>query len=297
VENNPKWNGRTQGGALGQKGLFFLFRFINITLGYAILSFVVLFFMIINRSGYKAIWCYYREIHGFGLTKSFIKSYLTHFLFGQTLLDKFALFAGQKNIFKISISGKELFDEVVSSPKGAIIASSHIGNFEISGYLLHQTKKRINGIIYGGENHVIQEYRERILTKNNVYQIPVLDDMSHIFAINAALSRGEILAVQCDRVYTGNKTVTLDFLGQRASFPTGVYHIAAQFEVPVITLFVIKESNKHYHIFINRIDDHTSSNLTAKEKVDILVRNYVNQLEAIVIKYPTQWFNFYKFWD
>jgi predicted LPLAT superfamily acyltransferase len=301
VNKRPQWEGRTHGGSFGQKGLLFLFRNMNLSVInfflFPILGVVVIFYMIFSRTGFNSNWFYFRKIHNYGVLKSLIKSYKCHILFGQALFDKFALFAGSKKKFKITITGQELFDEIVSSPGGAIIASSHVGNFEISGYLLHQTKKRINGIVYGEENPVIQKYRRKILEENNVFQIPVLADMSHIFTINSVLTNGEILTMPCDRMFTGNKTITLNFLGREAGFPTGAYHLAAKFAVPVLTLFVMKMSNSHYHISISRIDDYTSDNLTEIEKVGILARNYVSELEKILKEYPEQWYNFYKFWN
>jgi predicted LPLAT superfamily acyltransferase len=301
VKKNLQWKGRTHGGALGQKGLLFFFRYMNLSWGYfisyIILSVVVVFYMIFRPAGFKPIWFYFRKIHRYGVFKSMIKTYRNHFLFGQTLFDKFALFSGKKNIFKISIDGQELFDEIVNSPKAAIIASSHVGNFEISGYLLHQTKKRINGIVYNEENPVIQQYRQRILAENNVFQVPVLADMSHIFTINNLLSRGEILTMPCDRIFTGNKSIELDFMGRTAIFPTGAYHLAVKFDIPVLTLFVLKKSPKHYHVSLSRIDRFSSPAITSKEKVETLAKNYVSELEKVVYDYPEQWFNFYKFWN
>ena len=300
MNNRPQWEGRTHGGSLGQKGLFFFFRYMNYSLGkiflYPVVSIIVLFYMIFSFTGFQSIWFYFRKIHKYGFLKSLYKTYINHFLFGQNLLDKFALFAGKKNRFKISITGQELFDEIINSPKGAIIASSHVGNFEISGYLLRQTQKRINGIIYGEENPVIQQFRNKILEENNVFQIPILEDMSHIFTINNVLSRGEILTMPCDRIYTGNKAVELDFMGQKADFPTGAYHLASKFDLHVLTLFVMKESANHYHIFLNRIDDYSNANIPSKEKVVLLAKNYVSELQKILKIYPEQWFNFYKFW-
>lgn len=297
MKNNPQWKGRTQGGALGQRGLVVFFSFLNLSLGYAFLSVIVVFYMIFSRAGFKSIWYYFRQIHGYSVLKSFRKSYLNHFLFGQMLLDKFALFAGKKNKFKLTITGQEIFDEIINSSKGAIIASSHVGNFEISGYMLHQEKKRINGIVYGGENPVMQQYRDEILNKNNIFQIPVTDDFSHIFTINKVLSQGEIVSMPCDRIFTGHKTITLDFMGKPANFPTGAYHLAVKFGIPVITIFVIKKSAKHYHLLISRIDRFATGEPAAKEKIEALARNYVAEMEKVLKVYPEQWFNFYKFWN
>jgi predicted LPLAT superfamily acyltransferase len=301
VNNRPQWEGRTHGGSLGQKGLLFFFRYIRISLVYIflypILSIVVVFYMIFSHTGFKSIWFYFRKIHGYGVIKSIMKTYINHFLFGQMLFDKFALFAGRKSAFKTFITGQELFDEVVNSPKGAIIASSHVGNFEVSGYLLRQTRKRINGIVYADENPVIQQYRKKILEENNVFQIPILADMSHIFTINNVLTRGEILTMPCDRVFTGNKSVTIEFMGQMANFPTGAYYLAAKFDVPVLTLFVMKESARQYHLFIARIDRYANDHFSTNEKVNMLARNYVSELERILKVFPEQWYNFYKFWN
>lgn len=301
MDIRPQWEGRTHGGSLGQRGLLFIFRHLSYPLAllllYPILGIVVFFYMLFSRTGFKSVLYYFRKIHKYGILKALYKTYINHYYFGQNLFDKFALFAGKKNAFKVSIKGQELFDEIINSPKGAIIASSHVGNFEISGYLLHQTRKRINGIIYSEENPVIQHYRNQILRENNVQQIPVLEDMSHIFLINNVLSNGEILTMPCDRLYTGNKFVKVDFMGQKADFPTGAYHLAVKFDVPVLTLFVMKESVNRYQIYLSRIDRYPGNYLSADEKIKMLAGNYVEELEKILRKYPEQWYNFYKFWN
>jgi predicted LPLAT superfamily acyltransferase len=73
--------------------------------------------------------------------------------------------------------------------------------------------------------------------------------------------------------------------------------LAAKFDIPVLTLFVMKESAKHYHVFLSRIDRFSDKRLTVNEKIDDLARNYVSELERILEKYPEQWYNFYKFWN
>jgi predicted LPLAT superfamily acyltransferase len=300
VNNRPKWEGRTHGGSLGHKGLLFYFKYLNSPpinfITYPVRALVVVFYMIFSRTGFNAIWFYFRKIHGYSFSKSLLKTYKNHYLFGQALLDRFTLFAGKGNKFRVTISGQEIFTDIINSDKAAIIASSHIGNFEIAGYLLHQTDKKINSIVYQNENPVFQEYRKRALAENNAFQIPIGDDLGHIITINNILSKGEILTIPCDRLYTGNKFKTLNFMGKEARFPVGSYYLAAHFDIPVVTFFVIKEKD-HYKIFLNRIDRYPANNLTRNEKVDILVTNYVADLENILRKYPEQWYNYYKFWD
>jgi predicted LPLAT superfamily acyltransferase len=301
VKIRPQWEGRTHGGSLGQKGLFFLFSrfrlsFLNIFL-YPILGIVVLFYLLFSHTSFKSIWFYFRKIHNYGVMKSFRKTYMNHFHFGQELFVKFALFGGKKNKFKVQISGEEAFGQLVESPRGAIIVSSHVGNIEILGYLLGHTKKRINVIVFNEESIEIRKYRRKVLEENNIYQIPVLDDMSHIFLINNALQNGEMIIIPSDRIFTGNKSAKVNFMGLPADFPTGTYHIALKFDVPVITIFVMRESSGNYHLYFNRIDNFPDNNLSKKEKVELFTKNYVSDLEKIINRYPEQWYNFYKFWD
>jgi predicted LPLAT superfamily acyltransferase len=60
--------------------------------------------------------------------------------------------------------------------------------------------------------------------------------------------------------------------------------------VPVIFVYVMKETNKHYHLYAR----------TAQVKhrdPEGLLQSYAKSLEWILEKYPLQWFNFFDFWN
>ncbi|MDR0795054.1 MAG: lysophospholipid acyltransferase family protein, partial [Tannerella sp.] len=183
----------------------------------------------------------------------------------------------------------------VDDPRGCIIAGSHIGNPELCGYLLSQQKKRINGLIFGGEAKEVQKNRSRVLEDNNVRLIPVSDDMSHIFYINEALSNGEFVSMPCDRNFGCGKCVECDFLNGKADFPIGAFVLAVQYQAPVIALFVLKKSASLYRIHVTSIP-FPPDNLTKREQINEMTKTFVRELERITQLYPEQWFNFYKFW-
>jgi len=291
------WKGDTGGGTLGQRGLIFFFRWCDLRLGYAILAMVVPFYMLFALKGYLAIYHYFRQHFCYSVWKSFLKTYQNHFLFGQVILDRFAVFAGRKNAFEVEIIGAEHYERLVNGEKGFIIAGSHVGNFEIGGYLLHSEKKCINALIYAGETAEVQKNRSKILNNNNINLVPVLNDMSHFFAVSAALQNGEIVSMPCDRNHGSTKSVECDFLRGKADFPIGAFALAASFDVEVLAVFVIKISAKKYKIFVQPcwgVPLRSPSN--KKEKIENLVFSYVKELENIVKQYPEQWFNFYEFW-
>jgi predicted LPLAT superfamily acyltransferase len=294
--NKPKnWEGVTGGHTLGQKALKILFTVVNVRVGYFILVFVIPFYMLFARKGYLAIYGYFREQHGYTPLKSFWKTYRNHYIFGQVLMDRFAVYAGRKNLFRVDNPDNDLFLAMVSDTRGCIIAGSHVGNPELCGYLLSQQTKRINSLIFGGEAAEVQKNRSRILENNNVRLIPVSDDMSHIFYINEALSNGEFVSMPCDRHFGSDKCVECDFLNGKADFPIGAFVLAVQYRTPVIALFVLKIAATRYRIHVISIPFPQDA-LSKREQINAMTRTFVCELERIVRMYPEQWFNFYKFW-
>ncbi|HNX67794.1 MAG TPA: lysophospholipid acyltransferase family protein, partial [Bacteroidales bacterium] len=217
--------------------------------------------------------------------------------FGQSMFDKYALFCNNGKNYKLSFDGREAFDEALTGKQGIIIISSHCGNFELAGYILKQNLKRINAIAFGGESQVYQQARENILSENNITMIPVCDDFSHIYAINKALSNGEILIVPGDRAYEGSKTGERNFMGHIARFPAGPFHLAEKYDTRVFAIFVMKESDFHYKTIVRPISIPHNEGMTKTERIEMMADNYVHTLESVVNQYPAQWYNFYKFWD
>ena len=289
------WEGITGGRSFGQKALKILFSVVNVRVGYFFLVFVIPFYMLFCRTRCLAIYRYFREQHGYPPLKSLLKTYQNHFIFGQTLMDRFAVYANQKNIFRVDNPDNDLFLAKLDDPHGCIMAGSHNGNPELCGYLLKQKKKRINSLIFGGEAKEVQKNRSKILEDNNVRLIPVSDDMSHIFYINEAMSNGEIVSMPCDRTFGSDKYLECDFLNGKADFPVGAFVLAIQYNVPVLALFVLKISASRYRIHVKSIP-FPPDNLSKREQINEMTRSFVSELERITRLYPEQWFNFYKFW-
>jgi len=288
-----QWTGVTGGSSLGQKAMKVIFSIVHVRIGYVILVMVVPFYMLFARARFLAIYRYFRHQHGYSPMKAFGKSYRNHYLFGQMMLDRFAVYAGQKK-FDVDNPDNDLFLAMVHAPHGCIIASSHVGNPELCGYLLSQTTKRINSLIFGGEAEEVQKNRTKVLDDNNVRLIPVAGDMSHIFIINEALANGEMVSMPCDRTFGSAKTVVCDFLNGKANFPVGAFVLALQYQVPVIALFVLKKTATLYRIHVIAVP--VPQEGSKHEKVERMTCAFAKILEGIVQTYPEQWFNFYPFW-
>ena len=246
--NNIKWSGKTGGQKWMQKSLIFLFKWINIRILYAVMSLVIPFYMLFNRKGYMSMYSYFHERLSYTPFKSFINVYVNHYTFGQIILDRFAFYAGKR--FNINIIGNENYENLINEENGFIMLSSHIGNYELAGYHLKATKKNIYALIFGGETETVMKNRSKMFDGHNINMIPVKSDMSHLFEINNALRDGNIVSMPGDRIFGSAKYVDLMFLGKNAKFPMGPFAIAAQRDVPIISIFVMKEATYNYTIYV-----------------------------------------------
>jgi predicted LPLAT superfamily acyltransferase len=296
-QQSRQWKGKTGGGKFGQKSLFFMLRFVNVSLLYPILFVIVPFYMLFGRKGYKAIMQYFKTCYNLPTWNAFYQTFRNHLIFGQIVLDKFSILAGKnKNHYAIDITGRNYYDELAAKNSGFIVASSHIGNFEMGCLFFQQEKRQIYSLVYGGESKDLQQNRIQSLKAVNINLISVKEDMSHLFTLKQALENGEIVSIPCDRLYGSSKKVKCEFLGKGAEFPLAPFYLAVRMNIPVVSLFMMKDSSKKYHAYILPVEaDSTETNPT--KKAEFLAQNFVNNCEQIIKKYPQQWFNFYEFWE
>ena len=293
VEKSRQWQGKTGGGKFGQKSLFFVLRAVNVSFLYPILYAVVPFYMLFGRKGYKAIMQYFKLGYRFSTPKAFYQTFRNHLIFGQIVLDKFAVLAGNKKQFRFEITGEDHYNKLASGKSGFIVASSHIGNFEMGSFIFQQEKREIYALVYEEEAAELQQNRTKTLREMNIHLISVKEDMSHLFTLKQALENGGIVTIPCDRVYGSSRKISCRFFGGDAYFPLAPFHLAARLEVPVASLFMMKDSPKKYHAYILPVEASTEPD--RNKKAESLARNFVCNCEEIIRKYPRQWFNFYEF--
>jgi len=299
MPDNSKWEGRTRGGLSGHKIFVFILNTFGLHTAYFFLRFVAFYFFVFARSTRTSL-KYFREIHAYKGLKAYQATYQNYFLFGQVLLDKVALLSGVKNSFIIEHDGhNEHLSGLKSSGKGGILLSAHLGNWEIAGQMLDSLDTRFNVLMYDNEVEKMKEYMSRIMGKKSFNVIAIRDgDMGHLIELHKAFANNELVVMHGDRYLPGTATIEKNFMGKPAKFPVGPFVMAAKFGVPITLVFAVKESKDHYHFFARMPIQ--VKRARGKEETELAVRHasdeYVKELEKMLKKYPTQWFNFYDFW-
>lgn len=293
VARGRKWAGTTMGNSWMHEKLISILRHVDTRVLYAFVDIFVIPVCLLTMNSRRTAYRYFRKRHGYGRFRSAWATYVNHCKFGAAVVDKFAMFAGKK--FDIKIEGQENFAELEKRAEGFVQLSSHIGNFEIAGFTLKSQRKTIHALVFGGEKASVMAQRNRLLRQHNIVLIPTQDDMSHIFALNNALADGHIVTMPADRIVGSTKSVEVNILGAEAKLPIGPFLTPAMRGLDVLVVNVMKTSAKGYTIFISRLEyDHSAPR---DEQVKQIAHAYAAQTDKMLKMYPTQWYNFFDFWN
>lgn len=287
-----KWEGKSKGTVLGYKIFVFFIQKVGIRSAYFILYFVAFYYFLFLKKSNKAIFYYFKVRLGYSYFKSKLMVFKSYYTFGQTIIDKVAIAAGMRNKFTYEFDGIEILRRLLDEKKGGVLISAHIGNFEIAEHFFGEIDLdfQINLVTTDLEHSAIKNYLDKVTKKSTIKFIIIKDDLSHIFEINSALARNELVCFTGDRYFEGVKSLSEKLLGQEALFPAGPFLIASRLKVPVVFVYVMKETKLHYHLYTRE------SNVKHRDE-KALLKAYTESVESMIQKYPLQWFNYFDFWD
>lgn len=253
--------------------------------------FIIPVCLFVNPGG-RLLYHYFRRRQGYGRWKSAWKTYVNHYLFGQVVIDKFAMYAGKQ--FHITVDGYDYFKALARKPEAFVQLSSHIGNYEVAGYTLDAEDKRLNALVFFGEKESVMENRKKMFAHTNISMIPIRPDGSHVFEINDVLQRGETVSMPADRVFGSSRTLKKMVLGAEADLPLGPFSIATMRGLEVLAVNVMKDGLRSYHIYVTPLPYDKSAE--RREQMRQLSDAYVTELERMMKLYPEQWYNYFDFW-
>ncbi len=276
-----------------QRTLIRLFRVLPMGLLYAVASvFVLPFYILFDRRGRHGSYRFARQL-GMGRFRSVLHVMSNFYHMGDVVMDRFAAYSGKK--FEIEYDNEAAYREQTSRPGPLLLLSSHVGNYEMVGYML-PVPKPMKVLVYGGESQTVMENRNRLFGPMDIEMVPVRDDLSHLFVLDKALADGELVSLPSDRPFGSRKVLRLPFLGKEAAFPAGPFTLAVRREVPAImAVYVIKAGGRKYRIILDELVIPEEG--TPQEKVTGLAAQFVSSLEKVARQWPGQWYNFYDFWQ
>jgi predicted LPLAT superfamily acyltransferase len=225
---------------------------------------------------------------------------LRHFFnFASITLDRVFLLSGRTGRFTITTEGLDALTEVIDRGEGCILLGSHLGSFEALRAFGRSAPVRVSPVMHqrpGSPMAGLMQALDPALAQDVI----AIGSPDAMLQVKASLARGEIVAFLADRdpQNRAGRTVSVDFLGEPAEFPTGPFILAAVLEAPVVLFYGLRLGPRRYSIRFERFAERIILN-RATRQADLVaqVSRYSASLAAQCQFAPFNWFNFFPFWN
>ena len=288
---STQWTGRSRGGSLGHWFFVVTLRYLGVRAAYVLLAFVAPYFLPFAPRATRAMWRYHLHILGLGRLKSAARLFTSYYTFGQTIIDRVAMSHGIVRPYRFVFDN---YDELIAhlQADSTIVVGAHVGAWETGAHFFDEYGKHINIVMYDAEYERIKHVVEKGGSRRNYKIIPLnADALESVMRIYNALENKEYVCFQGDRFMDPKNSVELTFMGRRARFPRGLFKLAVRLRVPVVFYFAMREPGRTYRFVFS-----AARPADGPDALACLMNQYVAALEAVVRKYPHQWFNYYDFW-
>ena len=218
--------------------------------------------------------------------------------FSVALLDKLDVWRGRITLADLTLSDPDKLHQQLYAGTGQILVGSHLGNIEVCRALAERERQIPMNVLIHSKH---AEAFNRLLGEAGAEHVRLIQvselDTPKMMQLSQALARGEWLTIAADRIpLSGERTVEVDFLGDKALLPQGPWLLAGLLGCPVNTLHCTRQ-NGRYHLEVRRLADQVS--WTRSTRADVVAhwaQAYAHRLEDACAQAPLQWFNFYPFW-
>ena len=222
---------------------------------YGLLYFVCLYYLFFDREAIASAGAY--------IERRFPESpYLTRYLHiyrlfvsqGKQLVDRLAAVVSKQDLFDIRLNGyDELMAVLRNSDKGAILLTSHFGNWQIALTSLNKLGRRVYLLMRREDNPAVHDSLNVGHEEGNIRIISPDQDIRGSDRNDECFKNGTC------RFHNGRQKIRLksvqesDFLGEYAFFPFSAFAIAAAAECPVVILLAAKVSDYKYAVDVSGI--------------------------------------------
>ncbi|OGW76483.1 MAG: hypothetical protein A3J52_01740, partial [Omnitrophica bacterium RIFCSPHIGHO2_02_FULL_49_9] len=205
-------------------------------------------------------------------------TYLVELFYTDKLTREFV----EKNV---EIRGREHLDRALEKGRGVILASGHLGHWEIGGMTLAKLGYPLHAIALKHKDPRVDRIFQKRRGAHGLKIILLGASLKECFRI---LKENKVLALNADRLF-GEEGVPVNFMGKTVSFPKGIVRLSLMTGAPVVPVFFLMRGNGRYLMEIEEP-------LPAPDGMSS-AESFAARLEEKIRQHPTQWFIFQRFWE
>jgi len=229
-----------------------------------------------------------------------LEHWLRHLLsFAETILDKLLAYGGRYPWSTLRFEGLPLVDKLRAGGRGAVLVTAHIGCLELCQAAAGRMKGlKLTVLVHTRHAERFNRMLQRLNPDNPVRLLQVTE-VNAATAVELArrVEAGEFVAIAGDRVPVGaSKTVMAPFLGHPAPFPVGAYVLASLMQCPLLMLGCVREPAGHVVHFEMLAERVTLPRARREAALAAFAALFALRLEALLVRAPYDWFNFFPFW-
>lgn len=225
---------------------------------------------------------------------------LRHFLsFAETIADKTLAFSGRYRFEDVRYVGREPLDALIARGQGAVLITAHMGCLELCQAAAdRQPGLQLTVLVHTRHAERFNRVLRRLNPDCGVKLLQVTDvDAATAVQLSQRIAAGEFVAIAGDRVpVKPSKTARVPFLGEDAAFPIGAYVLASLAQCPLFLLGCLREPRGHVVYFERLADKVELPRAERAQRIEALAALFARRMEALLVKAPYDWFNFFPFW-
>ena len=200
---------------------------------------------------------------------------------------------GQEAISEIIVhDGMENFHKAKKEGNGAIVLTSHFGNWEIGAAWVASEGFEIDVLVKVQSNPLVDKLVTNLREQTGINVIPV--HQSTLRDIVKALRQNRFVAIAADQ-HDPSGNLILDFFGRKASIARGPASFAKKHNCPILPVMSKRESYLKHRI-IAHSPIYPSSDLDVEEDIKRMTIEYLKFFEDVIRQYPEQWMWTHRRW-
>jgi predicted LPLAT superfamily acyltransferase len=236
-------------------------------------------------------------IPGSTAVANFFRTYLVFWNFAWTIADN-VRFKETRVTPDWDFVGTEYFEQLESHPGGAIILTAHMGSYDLGAHLFAEISKRPIVMVRAPETDPdTRQYEERLheRTAAETLQIDFSTRASELaLDLLGAVQRGELVAIQGDRVTPGISVLPATLFGKATELPAGPFALAMAARVPIYPLFIVRMGRRRYRLIVGKPIEVVRTRDRA-EAFQRAMNDWTRELETVIRTLWFQWFTFEPF--
>jgi lauroyl/myristoyl acyltransferase len=180
--------------------------------------------------------------------------------------------------------GRDLVDKVLAEGKGVVIATPHVGNWDLGAAWYAARGYRPTTVVEPVEPPALFDWFCSYRRKLGMTIVPLGPDAPSVLL--KKLREGLMVGLVCDRDLAGNG-IEVEFFGERTTFPAGPATLALRAGAPLMAGANFFEGDAHRCVIRPPID--TSRQGTIKEDIARITQALAEEFEILIRRAPEQW--------